>query len=75
MEKPFEKTRAISEGLKKSHRLIIAVFIIGFALMCYGCSAGCATIMYHVHYKPMIEKDQVERSIRIEQKLDELIRK
>ena len=74
MEKPF--TSREPRGIPVKAQKWLVLFIIGaIAMMCYGCSAGCASIMYHAHYKQMIEKDQIERSMRIEQKLDELLRK
>ena len=56
-------------------RWLVLIMIGAIVMMCYGCSAGCASLMYHLHYKQMIEKDQIERSIRIEEKLDALIKK
>lgn len=72
MEQPFSKRQPAGIPVKAHKWLIIAV-LCAVGLMCYGCSAGCATIQYHLHYKQMIEKDQIERLIRIEQKLDTLL--
>lgn len=76
MEKPFTKSSREPKGIPVKAQKWLALMILGlFAVLIYGCSSGCANIMYHVHYKSMIEKDQLERSIRLEQQLSELLKK